>query len=392
MQALIAELRALGLRFESEGPPPGEGPLAGKTFVLTGTPARPDARAGDRADHRRRRPGHLVGVEEDRLPRRRGEPRIQAREGGAPRRRRPRRARPARTVRWRRLTSTTVGEEPDPRFTLANERTYLAWIRTSLALIGGGLAAGQLIEFQSEVARLLVALPPIVLGAALALTSYRRWEANQRALRLGEPLPMGGPPRTARRRHRRRRDCRRRHRGDRCLQPLGQPSGDPGPRRGAHGAVVAAHGAELHVARGRDPRRRGAPPARRGCSRPAAVLFAIAGAVWRHARRRLERPARMPTDRGRSALLAGRDGGAAVLTAARRWCLTRRREPVTVQEPRVARPSAPAARPRLCSSPCASRAALADDALARAVRVRGRRVGDHVDLVEERACRCRRRR
>ena len=37
MQALIAELRALGLRFESEGPPPGEGPLAGQTFVLTGT-------------------------------------------------------------------------------------------------------------------------------------------------------------------------------------------------------------------------------------------------------------------------------------------------------------------------------------------------------------------
>jgi DNA ligase (NAD+) len=37
MQALVAELRDLGLRFESEGPPPGEGPLAGKTFVLTGT-------------------------------------------------------------------------------------------------------------------------------------------------------------------------------------------------------------------------------------------------------------------------------------------------------------------------------------------------------------------
>jgi inner membrane protein YidH len=89
-----------------------------------------------------------------------------------------------------------VGEEPDARFTLANERTYLAWIRTSLALIGGGLAAGQLLEFRSTAARLLVALPPIILGAVLALTSYRRWEANQRALRLGEPLPMGGPPRT----------------------------------------------------------------------------------------------------------------------------------------------------------------------------------------------------
>jgi putative membrane protein len=88
-----------------------------------------------------------------------------------------------------------VGEEPDVRFTLANERTYLAWIRTSLALIGGGLAAAQLLEFQSEVARLAVALPPIVLGALLALTSYRRWQRNQRALRLGEPLPSGGPPR-----------------------------------------------------------------------------------------------------------------------------------------------------------------------------------------------------
>jgi putative membrane protein len=88
-----------------------------------------------------------------------------------------------------------VGEEPDERFTLANERTYLAWIRTSLALIGGGLAAGQLLEFRSTAARLVVALPPIVLGAVLALTSYRRWEANQRALRLREPLPTGGPPR-----------------------------------------------------------------------------------------------------------------------------------------------------------------------------------------------------
>jgi putative membrane protein len=87
------------------------------------------------------------------------------------------------------------GEEPDQRFTLANERTYLAWIRTALALIGGGLAAAQLLEFQSDVARLVVALPPIALGALLALTSYRRWQANQRAMRLGEPLPTGGPPR-----------------------------------------------------------------------------------------------------------------------------------------------------------------------------------------------------
>ena len=37
MRALIADLRALGLPFEQEGPPPGEGPLRDKSFVLTGT-------------------------------------------------------------------------------------------------------------------------------------------------------------------------------------------------------------------------------------------------------------------------------------------------------------------------------------------------------------------
>ena len=86
-----------------------------------------------------------------------------------------------------------VGRDPDPRFTMANERTYLAWNRTALALIGGGLAAGQLLDFDSRATRLIVALPPIALGLALALLSYRRWEANERALRLDEPLPTGAP-------------------------------------------------------------------------------------------------------------------------------------------------------------------------------------------------------
>jgi putative membrane protein len=88
-----------------------------------------------------------------------------------------------------------LGEDPDPRFTFANERTFLAWNRTALALIGGGLAAGQLLDFDSEAVRLLVALPPILLGGVLALSSYRRWEANERAMRLREPLPTIGPPR-----------------------------------------------------------------------------------------------------------------------------------------------------------------------------------------------------
>jgi putative membrane protein len=87
-----------------------------------------------------------------------------------------------------------VGRDPDPRFTLANERTFLAWNRTAMALIGGGLAAGQLLDFHSRAARLVVALPPIALGLALAVISYRRWEANERALRLDEPLPGIMPP------------------------------------------------------------------------------------------------------------------------------------------------------------------------------------------------------
>jgi putative membrane protein len=87
------------------------------------------------------------------------------------------------------------GDDLDARFTFANERTFLAWNRTALALVGGGLAAGQLLEFDSEVVRLLVALPPILLGGVLGLTSYRRWQANERAMRLGEPLPVLGLPR-----------------------------------------------------------------------------------------------------------------------------------------------------------------------------------------------------
>src|SRR3954454_1687198 len=85
------------------------------------------------------------------------------------------------------------GEDPDPRFTLANERTYLAWNRTALALVGGGLAAAEFLRFDWDAVRLLVSLPPILMGGLLAATSSRRWEANERAMREGRPLPAGPP-------------------------------------------------------------------------------------------------------------------------------------------------------------------------------------------------------
>jgi putative membrane protein len=86
------------------------------------------------------------------------------------------------------------GEDPDPRFTFANERTFLAWSRTALALIAAGLAAAQLLHFAYGGVRLIIALPLIALGAAAAVNSYRQWEGNERRLRLRLPLsysPVG---------------------------------------------------------------------------------------------------------------------------------------------------------------------------------------------------------
>ena len=81
-----------------------------------------------------------------------------------------------------------VGSEPDPRFTFANERTFLAWARTGLALIGGGLVAAQVLHFGLGGAHLLLAIPAIALGGLIGIASYWRWEFNERAMRLGKPL------------------------------------------------------------------------------------------------------------------------------------------------------------------------------------------------------------
>jgi putative membrane protein len=89
------------------------------------------------------------------------------------------------------------GTEPDARFTLANERTFLAWSRTSLALVVGGLAIAQLLPPFARVpwGRSAIATPLILLGAVLSVLSYFEWKANQRALRLGAPLARSYLPR-----------------------------------------------------------------------------------------------------------------------------------------------------------------------------------------------------
>ena len=85
--------------------------------------------------------------------------------------------------------------EPDVRFSYANERTFLAWNRTALALIATGVAATQLLpQFHVSGGRRILGLPLIALGAVVAVTSYLHWKANQRAMRRDEPLPRSPMP------------------------------------------------------------------------------------------------------------------------------------------------------------------------------------------------------
>lgn len=82
-----------------------------------------------------------------------------------------------------------VGDEPDARFTLANERTFLAWSRTALAMIAGGVALEALaLEVQPQL-RVAASLLLVIAGIMLAPVAYLEWMRTERALRRAAALP-----------------------------------------------------------------------------------------------------------------------------------------------------------------------------------------------------------
>ncbi len=84
------------------------------------------------------------------------------------------------------------GKDPDYRFSLANERTFLAWIRTALALAAGGLGAVTILDdFTGEE---FLGIGLLALSFLTAASAYRRWALNERAMRLDEPLPPSRLP------------------------------------------------------------------------------------------------------------------------------------------------------------------------------------------------------
>lgn len=94
-----------------------------------------------------------------------------------------------RAPRWPdRLTSE--GIDPDPRFSFANERTFLSWIRTSLALIAAGVGVDAFATDLPLWGRRSLAGLLVILGGLLSAAAFGRWLRAERALRRSLPLPI----------------------------------------------------------------------------------------------------------------------------------------------------------------------------------------------------------
>jgi putative membrane protein len=90
-----------------------------------------------------------------------------------------------RTPSWK-----LSGREPDYRFSLANRRTFLAWIRTAMALLAGGVLPGAVRnEARTRAVVIGLALGLAVVATLISVVAYARWKANEIAMRHDRPLP-----------------------------------------------------------------------------------------------------------------------------------------------------------------------------------------------------------
>lgn len=82
------------------------------------------------------------------------------------------------------------GQEPDYRFSLANERTFLAWIRTALALLAGGILLHEFaLKIQPRWMMLALSIGLACVAALLGGGAYLRWRGIEIAMRHARPLP-----------------------------------------------------------------------------------------------------------------------------------------------------------------------------------------------------------
>ncbi len=96
----------------------------------------------------------------------------------------------------RRPPLQSVGTDPDYRFTLANERTFLAWVRTGLALLAGSVALASLVhDFGPRPLRMSITAFLLLLSLTVTIGAYLRWDRTERALREKRSLPTDPLPR-----------------------------------------------------------------------------------------------------------------------------------------------------------------------------------------------------
>ena len=84
------------------------------------------------------------------------------------------------------------GEDPDYSSSLANERTFLAWIRTALALLAAGVALDVVDLSLPERVQHALALILLVIALASALVAWARWGLVERSMRRRMPMPAIG--------------------------------------------------------------------------------------------------------------------------------------------------------------------------------------------------------